>query len=147
MIVFIVLQIKELIERYRSREARLQKLEQLNADLKANVINLKEKNADITSNLTRTATKYQQLASSRQVYQEVDMKDAALTAARKECDDCQEREHRLRINIESIKRTLPRLLSKLTKQPNGIPTADQVSKHSHTSTLMNILRFLQYCNF
>ena len=115
-----------MIERYRTRDARLHKLESLNNELKTKISDLKEKNSDITSNLHRTATKYQQLASSRQVYQEVDMKDAALTAARKECDDCQEREHNLRLNIESIRRALPRLLTKLTKQSHHIPTPEQV---------------------
>lgn len=121
-----ITQVKEMIERYKSKEARLLKLEHIDLDLKNSISQLSDMKVEITSNLDRTAYKYQQLASSRQLYQEVDMKDAALTAARKECEDCQEREHRLRLNIESIKRALPRFLSKLTKLPHPIPSADQL---------------------
>jgi len=86
--------VKEMIERFRSKENRLQKLEQIDSDLKHSLAQLSDMKVEITNNLDRTEYKYQQLASSRQVYQEVDMKDAALTAARKECEECQEREHR-----------------------------------------------------
>jgi len=41
--------------------------------------------------------KIAQLASNRQVYQEVDMKDSALAATSKQCEDCKERDFRLKV--------------------------------------------------
>ncbi len=55
------------------------------------------------------------------------MKDAALNAARKESEVCKEREHQLNIHIESLKKAIPRFLTKLTKLYHPIPSTDQVA--------------------
>ena len=123
------MQINDVIERYTTRDLRLQKVIQQDADMRDSLIFQKRKRDDLTTQLARTAAKHNLLASSRQVYQEVDMKDAALTSARKECEECQEREKRLRQNIESIGRAFPRFLTKITRVVHPIPTIDQVRRH------------------
>lgn len=80
--------------------------------------------------LNKANAKYQQIASTRQIYQEVDMKDSALASARKECDSCREREYRLRQQIESLKRSIPRFLTKLTKVQHPVPSVEQVRRIS-----------------
>jgi hypothetical protein len=59
------------------------------------------------------------------------MKDAALTSARKEGDDCRERDQRLRKGIEGLRRSIPRFLQKVNRNlipDGGKPvTVDQVS--------------------
>lgn len=124
-------QVREMVDRYKSRGARLEKLEQLEKELQDSISLQKEKKEDLTNRLMTCATKHNQLASSRQVYQEVDMKDAALATARKEFDECKEREHRLRINLESLKRALPRFLTKMTKSPHEMPTDEHLSDYVH----------------
>lgn len=119
--------ILDIIERYSTRDVRLQKVIQQDNDMRDSLIYQKRKKEDLTVQLQRTAAKHDLLASARQVYQEVDMKDAALASARKECDECREREQRLRQNIESISRAFPRFLTKITKIVHPIPTIDQVS--------------------
>lgn len=123
---FVCYQLSELIDRYRSRTARISKLEGLDVDLRDALVTQKKQKEVLSEHLLRTAAKHQLLASSRQVYQEVDMKDAALNSARKECDECRDREHRLRINIEAIRRAFPRFLTKITKHVHPVPTIDQV---------------------
>lgn len=123
--------IQEIIERYKSRKSRLDKLNVLDEDLKEYLTTQKEKKVLLTAQLEQTASRHQQLASSRQVYQEVDMKDTALAVARKECDECKERECRLKNHIESLKRSFPRFLTKITKMTHPIPTDDQLPYAVH----------------
>lgn len=54
------------------------------------------------------------------------MKDAALAAARKECEECKDREARLRNSMESLKRAFPRLLTKVTREVHPVPSFEQV---------------------
>ena len=105
----------------------------------------RERNTDITSQLEKADLKLQQLASTRQVYQEVDMKDAALADATKECDDCRQRDHLLRINMESLKRAMPRLLTKLTREIHPIPALEQVGTWMRTLTSMYTRTLVVFC--
>jgi chromosome segregation ATPase len=130
-----LLQVLDIIERYTSREQRLQRVLQQDADMRDALIAQKRRKDDLSGQLAKTAAKLNTLASSRQVYQEVDMKDAALSSARKECNECRERESRLRQNIESISRSFPRFLTKVTKIVHPIPTLDQVLTFTFGITL------------
>ena len=56
------------------------------------------------------------------MYQEVDMKDAALASARKEGDEFQEKDYRLRKNIEALRRSIPRFLQKIVD--GGLNSSD-----------------------
>jgi hypothetical protein len=123
--------IQEIIERYKSRSTRMEKLNDLDEDLREYLTNQKEKKILLTGQLEQTAARHQQLASSRQVYQEVDMKDTALAVARKECDECKEREFRLKKHLESLKRSFPRFLTKITKMTHPIPSDDQLPDAVH----------------
>jgi hypothetical protein len=60
------------------------------------------------------------------VYQEVDLKDSALAATSKQCDDCKERDFRLKVQIEELKLSVPRFLTKVTKVSHPKPTESQV---------------------
>ena len=124
-------QIKEMIERYKSRHIRVEKLDTLAKELRDQIQLQKNKKEDLTQQLHVTAAKYQQLASSRQLYQEVDMKDTALANARKEFDECKEKEYKLRNNIESVKRAFPRFLTKITKTSHPVPSDDQLPDIVH----------------
>jgi len=123
-----VQQVRDLVDRYNTRESRLEKLEKLESDLKDGVAAQKAKKLDVTQTLEETAAKLKLLASSRQVYQEVDLKDANLASARKECDECRDRDYRLRVNLESLKRSIPRFLTKLTKTPHPVPGLDELAE-------------------
>jgi hypothetical protein len=84
--------------------------------------------------LDKSQEKLQLLASNRQIYQEVDMKDAALATARKESAECFEREHRLKNNIEALRRAIPRFLTKVNKnvRPQNVPLSiDQLGDVVH----------------
>lgn len=116
-----------MVARYNSQSMRMEKLMQLDQELRNSIILEQRKKYDLTEKLNATELKIQQLASSRQVYQEVDMKDIALTAASKQCDECKDRDYRLRVNIESLKQSLPRFLTKVTKVVHPKPLENQVS--------------------
>lgn len=123
-------QINEIIERYNSKSSRIEKLDQVQRDLKEQLNAQKAKKVKLETLLEKSAQKLQLLASNRQVYQEVEMKDAALSTARKEGDDCREREYRLRKSIEGLRRAVPRFLQKVNKDlvpdGGGPITVDQV---------------------
>jgi hypothetical protein len=124
-------QINEIIERYNSKASRIEKLDQVQRDLKEQLLAQRAKKLKLEILLEKSAQKLQLLASNRQVYQEVEMKDAALSTARKEGDDCREREYRLRKSIEGLRRAVPRFLQKVNKDlvpdGGGPITVDQVT--------------------
>jgi hypothetical protein len=109
----------------------MEKLNSIQSDLNLQIKEQKNKKINYENLLEKSNQKLQLLASNRQIYQEVDMKDAALTSARKEGDDCREREQRLRKGIEGLRRSIPRFLQKVNKDlipEGGKPvTVDQVS--------------------
>ena len=119
-------QVKEMIERYKTRDGRLERLEQIARELQEQISVQRCRAGELSEQMLRADARHEQLSSNRQVYQEVDMKDAALAAARKEHDDCKEREHRLRHCIEAIKQAVPRFLSKITKSVHNVVTDEQL---------------------
>ncbi len=119
-------QVREVIQRYKSQSSRMEKLHLLDSDLRANIAMQQRKKQELSEQLGQAEFKIQQLASSRQIYQEVDLKDSALAATSKECDDCKDRDFRLRLNIESLKQSIPRFLTKVTRVIHPKPTETQV---------------------
>lgn len=107
---------------YQSKETRIQKLMQVQTDLKDSITRERTKKIQIESLLDRSRNKVLLLASNRQMYQEVDMKDAALATARKEGDEFQEKDYRLKKNIEALRRSIPRFLQKIID--GGLNTSD-----------------------
>lgn len=118
--------IRDMVQRYASHSARMERLKQLDQELKSSIVVQQKKKTEFSDHLTRTLYRIQQLASSRQVYQEVDLKDFALASTVKECDDCKERDFRLRLSIESLKQSIPRFLSKVTKETYTLPSEMQL---------------------
>ncbi|CAE7464324.1 unnamed protein product, partial [Symbiodinium microadriaticum] len=125
-------QISEVIERYTTQQSRIERLNQVQKELKGQLNAQRAKKVKMEQLLEKSQQKLQLLASNRQVYQEVEMKDAALSTARKEGDDCREREYRLRKSIEGLRRAVPRFLQKVNKDlipdGGGPVTVDQVNK-------------------
>lgn len=115
-------EIAEMVERYETRNSRVEKLTALEADLKENLVTQKKSSAALVEQIANAEGKVAQLASTRQVYQDVDNQTRALNAARKECEDWKEKDYRLKVNLVSLKRAMPRLLSKLTKSQHPVPT-------------------------
>lgn len=120
-------QVREMVQRFNSRGSRLDRLQQLEAASKESVEFERSKRAGLQEQLEAVRDKMRALASSRQVYQEVEEKSKALAAARKTCDECRERDVRLKANLESIKRAIPRFLSKITKSVVPVPSMENVS--------------------
>lgn len=104
----------------------MEKLKQLDIELRNSIQQQEKKKYEFSEHLARTAYRLQQLASKRQVYQEVDLKDFALATTIKECDDCKERDFRLRLSITSLKQSVPRFLSKVTKEEYSLPSEMQL---------------------
>lgn len=144
MILFYFFQIKEIIERYKSHQLRLEKLLLFSSELKAELIRQYAYNKELTEKLEISAASHEKLSSNRQVYQEVDMKDTALASARKEAEDCLRKEYRLRVNIEALKRGLPRFLTKVTKVVHPIPTVEQLpdAVHKLEDEIAKIIKYI-----
>jgi len=124
-------QVSEIVNRYKSRSMRLEKLEEVDTELRDHMEMQKVRQTQLKEQLQIVALKLEQLSSGRQLYQEVDMKDNVLAAARKEFDEHKEREYRLRVNMASLKRALPRLLTKITKSYAPVPTDEQLPDAVH----------------
>lgn len=115
------------MQRYQSQAPRTERLQQLDQELRVNVISQQKKKQELSEHLAQTQFKIQQLASSRQIYQEVDLKDSTLAATSKECEESKERDFRLRLSIEELKQSIPRFLTKVTKVVHPKPNENQVS--------------------
>lgn len=115
-----------MISRHTTQSIRLERLQQTDTELKSSILEQHRKKAELSDQLSMTLFKIQQLASSRQIYQEVDLKDAALAAAAKECEEFKDKDFRLRLNIESMKQAIPRFLTKVTKVVHPKPNENQV---------------------
>lgn len=123
---------KEAIQRYQSQTIRTEKLQQLDNELRHNLLLQQKKKQELSDHLAQTQFKIQQLASSRQIYQEVDIKDATLANTSKLCDEAKEKEFRLKLNLEEMKQSIPRFLTKVTKvshpKPNETQLGDAILK-------------------
>lgn len=95
--------------------------------MRNSIISQQKKKQELSEHLAQTQFKIQQLASSRQIYQEVDLKDSTLAATSKECEESKERDFRLRLSIEELKQSIPRFLTKVTKVVHPKPNENQVS--------------------
>lgn len=76
--------------------------------------------------ISKSEEKKLQTASNRDVYQELEAKQEALSSLRKEQEDCRQREHLGKRNFEALCRCIPRLLMKLNKMHTEDVTIDKV---------------------
>eukprot|EP01038_Epipyxis_sp_PR26KG_P006660 gene6660-9141_t len=120
-------QLREIIQRYQSQTSRVEKLKQLDEEYKINMTNENKLKNELSEHLASTMEKIEQLASNRQIYQEVDLKDSALAATGKECEDWKDKSVRMKANIESLKQSIPRFLTKVTKIMHPKPTENQLN--------------------
>ena len=90
-----------------------------------------ELSKDLMEKLEKSLVSNEILSSNRAMYHDVDMIAKSLATARKECDECRRKEYTLRVNIESLKRCLPRFLTKVTKVVHPIPTVEQLPDAVH----------------
>mmetsp|Transcript_18727 Transcript_18727/g.31382 ORF Transcript_18727/g.31382 Transcript_18727/m.31382 type:complete len:648 (-) Transcript_18727:163-2106(-) len=119
-------QVKEMLSRFQTMESRMERLKLLDQELRSNIEAQQEKKREFSEHLAHTVYRIQQLASSRQIYQEVDLKDSALAMTSKECDESKDRAHRLKLSIGSLKQSIPRFLVKVTKTQHAVPTEQQL---------------------
>jgi chromosome segregation ATPase len=120
--------VREMVARYNTRASRMEKLERLEGELRHRVAAEKARQVELQEQLDDVRVRHHTIASSRtKMYKDMDDKANALWKAKKTCDDWQEREQRLRGNIQAIQRAVPRLLSKLTKAFVAVPTVEDVS--------------------
>ena len=120
-----------MVQRYQSQTARMDRLKQLDTELRSTIVQQQKKKNEFSEHLAHTVSRIQQLASSRQIYQEVDLKDSALAATSKECEDCKERDYRMKLSLEALKQSIPRFLMKVTKVSHPKPTENQVTSHTY----------------
>ena len=120
-------QVREMIERFQTRESRLQKLQQAQNELHDNLSVQHDRTAALLEELDRVAEKRDIITSTRQFYQELEVKAVSVANARRQCDEWHEMDSRLRSGIESLRRAIPRFLAKITKGHHQIPTEEQVS--------------------
>jgi len=115
-------EIAEMVDRYRTRNTRSEKLTALEADLKENLVKQKNKSAALLDSISNTEMKTAQLTSRSQMYKDVIDRSHTMNAAKKACEAWKEKDYRLKVNLVSLKRAIPRLLAKLTKTQHPVPT-------------------------
>ncbi len=116
----------EAIERYTHRKLRTDKLEAMQNEFRERITTQKAKKKELEELLQKAVQSHSALASNRQLYQEVDSKDSALNAAKRHALDSKHKDEKLQDSIDNLRRFIPRLLSKITKMNQPIPTTDQV---------------------
>ena len=114
------------IERYNQRKNRMDKLVQLQTEFRERIASQKKKKAECEELLQKAVQSHTALASNRQLYQEVDSKDNALNTAKRECQAWKLKDEKLQDSLDSLRRFIPRLLGKITKVNQPVPTPDQV---------------------
>jgi chromosome segregation ATPase len=117
------------IDRYNNKKSRVEKLEALQTEFREKITFQKKRKTEMEEMLQKLQQNHTTLASSRQVYQEVDSKDSALNAARRQCLESKEKDKRLQDSIESLRRFMPRLLAKVTKLHQPVPSIEQVDNY------------------
>ena len=123
-----VQKVREMVDRYMTRESRMDKLAKLESDLRDKIASERHRKAELQERIDDIRAKHHAIASSRtKMYKDMDEMANAQWKAKKACDEAYEREHRLRSGIESIKRAIPRFLSKLTKAFVPVPGVEDVS--------------------
>lgn len=123
--------IKQIIERYRSKQMRCSKLTAFASELDEQLALRQEQNKSLSEKLEKSLVTNEILSSNRAMYQDIEMIDKALATARKECEDCKNKEYKLRANVGSLKRGFPRFLTKLTKVMHPVPANDQLADCIH----------------
>ena len=123
-----VQKVREMVERYGSRESRFEKLVKLESELRDKIASEKIRKTELQEQIDEVRAKHHTISSSRtKMYKDMDGMANAQWRAQKACDEEREKEQRMRGNIEAIKRAVPRFLSKLTKSFVPIPTIEDVS--------------------
>ena len=120
------LQMMEAIDRYNHRKSRVEKLTNLQNEFRERIKNLKAKKIELEDHVQKAAQSHSALASNRQLYQEVDSKDNALNTVKRDCLACKNKDEKLQDSLDSLRRFIPRLLGKITKVNQPVPTPDQV---------------------
>lgn len=123
--------IRDIVERYKSKQARCEKLTAFAEELDKQLAQRQEENKSLSEQLEKSMVSNEILSSNRAMYQDVEMIDKALATARKECEDCRKKEYMLRANVGSLKRGFPRFLTKLTKVIHPVPANDQLADCIH----------------
>jgi hypothetical protein len=81
--------------------------------------------------LEKTLRDRESLTSSRQLFHEVDAKDSALSMARRKYQQIYQKDERLRESLESLRRFVPRVLTKITRLNQPMPNMDQMPDALH----------------
>ena len=121
----------EAIERYNNRKNRVEKLNTIQSDFRERIKELKTQRTELEEDLQKAVQSYTALTSNRQLYQEVDTKDSALNTTKRESEACKKKDEKLQDSIDSLRRFIPRLLGKITKVNQPVPTPDQLPDALH----------------
>lgn len=124
-------QLFEATELYANRASRIEKLEGLQGEFRDKINGQKQRKVNLEEMLEKTLRDREALTSSRQLFQEVDAKDSALSAARRKYQHVHLKDERLRESLESLRRFVPRLLTKITKLNQPTPNMDQLPDALH----------------
>jgi hypothetical protein len=124
-------QLFEATELYANRAARIEKLEALQMEFRDNINAQKQRKIALEEMLEKTLRDRESLTSSRQLFQEVDAKDSALSMARRKYQQIYQKDERLRESLESLRRFVPRVLTKITKLNQPTPNMDQLPDALH----------------
>ena len=122
-------QVLTMAEHVKSAVDRKRKMELTMKDLEAESKLMAENIQQVSDSLAAKRERLNDLSSNRNIYQEIDSKDSTLTTARKDCDEFLAKGQSLKLNIESLKSAVCRLLNKLTKTLYITPSIDNLSDH------------------
>lgn len=119
--------LREVYGRWNTHTQRMDRLHQLYESLRIKIKMQYDKKKELSEQLQQTILKINQLASARQTYQEVETKDSALSTCMKEVEEWKNKTTRVKVNIESLRQCIPRLLTKVTGVVQRSPSAKEIT--------------------
>ncbi|CAM9265222.1 unnamed protein product [Phaeothamnion confervicola] len=111
----------DIIARYLSRAQKNQQLHVMAEDIRQRIDLLRREDQQHHQLLEDLRAVTEASSVNRDMYQEVDLVDVALTSARKQCDDAQQRADRLSLTVDRLRDALARFMSRIDNKPH--PTA------------------------
>ncbi|CAN0388230.1 unnamed protein product, partial [Discosporangium mesarthrocarpum] len=105
--------VDEIIDRYLMRAGKNQQLHLMAEEIRQRIEALRKDNQQQRQWKENLRSMAELTSGNRDMYQEVDLIDIALSSARKRCDDAKERANRLSVTVDRLRDALARFMTKV----------------------------------
>mmetsp|Transcript_1432 Transcript_1432/g.3714 ORF Transcript_1432/g.3714 Transcript_1432/m.3714 type:complete len:587 (-) Transcript_1432:278-2038(-) len=118
--------VEAIIEKFKGREGMSAMLLEVADDARKRIETLREYNEETTRAVEDIKASTEAGSGNREVYQELDLIDSALTTARRQCSDSTERAARMHVILNEVQRFVKRLLERVNNTNVPVPPMEKV---------------------